>query len=115
VDELDSSLHPTLIAEVVRMFRDPVANPRDAQLICNLHDASLLGSAHPEPVLDRHEVWITEKRRTGESELYPLADASPRKDENLERGYLTGRYGGSPRISLGELTTEMERQWAEAG
>lgn len=42
VDELDSSLHPTLAAEVVRVFQDPASNPRGAQLIFTTHDATLL-------------------------------------------------------------------------
>src|SRR5262249_59853232 len=66
VDELDSSLHPTLVAEILRLFRDPVANPKGAQLICTAHDVSLLGSAHADRPLSRDEVWIVEKRRTGE-------------------------------------------------
>ncbi len=32
---------------------------------------------------------------------YPLTDYKPRKEENLERGYLQGRYGATP--FLGEL------------
>jgi len=113
VDELDSSLHPTLVAEVLRVFRDPRANPRNAQLICNLHDASLLGTAHPERMLDKHEVWLCEKNRYGESEVYPLTDARPDSDTNLERGYLRGRFGGLPRINLGELADEAERRASE--
>ena len=41
-DELDSSLHPALGAELVRLFQDPTTNPRRAQLIFNSHDVSLL-------------------------------------------------------------------------
>jgi hypothetical protein len=115
IDELDSSLHPFLVAEVLRLFRDPDANPHNAQLVCTVHDASLLGSAHPEPVLGKHEVWITEKTRTGESELYPLTDARPDDKTNLERGYLRGRYGGLPRIGIGRLATLVERDLHEAG
>ncbi|HEY8379608.1 MAG TPA: hypothetical protein VIK91_24115 [Nannocystis sp.] len=33
--------------------------------------------------------------------LYPLTDFHPRKEENLERGYLQGRYGAIP--FLGDL------------
>lgn len=110
VDELDSSLHPTLAAEVVRIFQDPDANPHGAQLIFTTHDATLLGNAVLDRPLDRDQVWITEKQSTGATELYPLIDARPRKEENLERGYLSGRYGGVPRISAGRLTRERTRQ-----
>ena len=108
-DELDASLHPALVAEVLRVFRDPKANPRGAQLICTLHDVSLLGSAHADAPLDRHEVWITEKDPMGQSELYPLTDARPATQENLERGYLRGRYGGVPRVGAGWLARDVAR------
>jgi hypothetical protein len=108
-DELDSSLHPTLVAEVLRLFRDPKANPHGAQLICTLHDVSLLGSAHADAPLDRHEVWITEKDTMGQSELYPLTDARPATQENLERGYLRGRYGGVPRVGAGWLASDVAK------
>jgi len=45
VDELDNSLHPTLVAEFVRLFQDPEANPKNAQLIFTSHDTVPLGSA----------------------------------------------------------------------
>jgi hypothetical protein len=107
IDELDASLHPTLSAELIRLFRDPHSNPRHAQLIFTTHDATLLGSAMVERQLDRDEVWITSKRRTGETELYCLIDAKPRKEENLERGYLRGRYGGIPRVTHGDIAREV--------
>jgi AAA15 family ATPase/GTPase len=112
VDELDSSLHPTLAAEVVRLFQDPDANPRGAQLIFTTHDATLLGNAVLGRPLDRDQVWIAAKRRSGETELYALTDAKPRKEENLELGYLRGRYGGIPRITAGEIKRELS--WREA-
>lgn len=115
VDELDSSLHPMLVAEVLRLFRDRDANPHGAQLICTVHDVTLLGSAHAERPLSPHEVWITEKKQsTGESELYPLTDAHPRVGESLERGYLRGRYGGVPNLATNALALELVRA-AEAG
>jgi hypothetical protein len=103
VDELDSSLHPTLAAEVVRLFQNPKSNPRGAQLLFTTHDATLLGNAVLDRPLAREQVWITSKKTSGETELYPLVAAGPGVDEDLERGYLRGRYGGSPRVSVGEV------------
>ncbi|WP_377269825.1 ATP/GTP-binding protein [Peterkaempfera sp. SMS 1(5)a] len=111
VDELDSSLHPTLAAEVVRLFQDPKSNPRGAQLIFTTHDATLLGSAVLDRPLAREQVWITSKKTSGETELYPLAAAGPGDDEDLERGYLRGKYGGSPRVSVGEIARALT--WRE--
>ncbi|MFE3824226.1 ATP/GTP-binding protein [Streptomyces sp. NPDC059092] len=114
VDELDSSRHPTLAAEVVRTFQGPKANPRDAQLIFTTHDATLLGSEVLDRPLGRDRVWITAKDRTGATELYPLTAARPADGENLERGYPRGRYGGVPRVSAGEIAREVPWQEAKA-
>ncbi|MFE3988284.1 ATP/GTP-binding protein [Nocardia tengchongensis] len=115
VDELDSSLHPTLAAEVVRLFQDKGANPNGAQLIFTTHDATLLGSPVLDRPIDRDQIWITAKLSSGETELYPLIDAKPRPDENLERGYLRGRYGGVPRLSPGRISRERLRRLAAKG
>jgi len=92
VDELDSSLHPHLALMLVRMFANAEANTRGAQLIFNTHDTNLLD----ETVLRRDEVWFTEKDTKGCTHLYPLSDFAPRKNENLKRGYLQGRFGAIP-------------------
>jgi uncharacterized protein len=97
IDELDASLHPYLSAEVVRMFHDPETNRSGAQLVFSSHDPTLLGNLLSDrPPLRRDEIWITEKNETGATNLLPLTDYKPRKAENLERGYLQGRYGGVP-------------------
>jgi hypothetical protein len=109
VDEVDTSLHPRIVAEVVGLFQSPVTNPAQAQLIFTTHDTSLLNSTVDErPLLDRDQVWLVEKDRTGATSVYPLSDFSPRKHENLERGYLQGRYGGVPFIDDEGLRQELE-------
>lgn len=103
-DELDASLHPLLVAEIIALFSDPRRNPRGAQLVFNSHDLTMLGHVlDPRSTLRREAVWLVEKGRDGASRLYPLSDFSPRKGENLERGYLQGRYGAVP--YLGGLTS----------
>ncbi|MFD2419356.1 AAA family ATPase [Amycolatopsis pigmentata] len=115
VDELDASSHPTMAAEVIRMFESADANPGTAQMLFTTHDATLLrtlaGGGH---VLGRDVVWFTEKGADGATGLYPLASLRPlpRKDENLERGYLLGRYGGTPRVVPGELARAVEEALA---
>jgi hypothetical protein len=96
VDELDRSLHPRLALEIVHIFKDPRRNPKKAQLIFNTHDTTLLGDLLGSSGLRRDEVWFVEKDRAGATHLYPLTDFKPRPDENLERGYLQGRYGAIP-------------------
>lgn len=107
-DELDSSLHPILAAEVIRLFQDEEANPRTAQLIFTTHDATLLGPSVVERPLDRDQVWIALKDATGESRLYPITAArKARRDDNLERRYLHGHYGGVPRLTSGEIARQI--------
>nr|AYM53879.1 hypothetical protein [Kofleria flava] len=96
IDELEASLHPLLALQVVRHFNDPRANPRNAQLLFTTHDTNLLGTELGEPALPRDQIWLTEKDEEGATDLYPLTDYKPRKAENLERGYLQGRYGAIP-------------------
>lgn len=96
VDELEKSLHPLLALQIVRQFNDPTLNPKNAQLLFTTHDTNLLGTVVGEPALRRDQVWLTEKNESGGTELYPLTDYQPRKQENIERGYLQGRYGAIP-------------------
>lgn len=101
VDELEASLHPLLALDIVRRFNDPSTNPRNAQLLFTTHDTHLLGTVLGEPALRRDQIWLTEQDQDGATCLYPLTDYKPRKAENLERGYLQGRYGAIP--FLGDL------------
>jgi uncharacterized protein len=92
IDELDRSLHPLLTQQIIRAFHDPELNRSGAQLIFSTHDTSLL-SAH---LLRRDQVWLAEKGPAQASTLFPLTTFSIRKGEALEKGYLSGRYGGLP-------------------
>jgi hypothetical protein len=107
-DELDSSLHPALGAELVRLFQDPTTNPRRAQLIFNSHDVSLLGDAVGDRLLGRDQIWFTEKRNDGTTRLYPLSDMEPRKQEAIGKRYLDGRYGATPILSHQEFAAVAE-------
>ena len=107
-DELDSSLHPELVAELVRLYQDPATNPRRAQLILNSHDTTLLGDASGHRPLGRDQVWFTEKNADGASRLYPLSDLDPRKEEAIGRRYLAGRYGAKPIVSRQEFAAAVE-------
>ncbi|QWF77062.1 AAA family ATPase [Amycolatopsis sp. CA-230715] len=96
VDEIDASLHPLLTARLVGLFQDPEVNSANAQLVFTTHDTSLLGTMLGDQVLDRDQIWFVDKGADGVSELYPLTDFKPRKDQNTERRYLAGSYGAVP-------------------
>ncbi|MDR2114261.1 MAG: ATP-binding protein, partial [Bifidobacteriaceae bacterium] len=87
-DELDASLHPTLSAALIGIFKRQDTNPRGAQLLFTSHDTSLLQH------LNRDEVWLTEKRSDGATHLGSLAEFAGervRQSVNLESGYLHGK------------------------
>jgi uncharacterized protein len=95
IDELDKSMHPFLVQYIVSLFNDTDTNKNSSQLIFDTHDTNLLDLN----VLRRDQIWFVLKDNdNGVSELYPLSDFSVRKKENVEKGYMLGRYGGVPFI-----------------
>lgn len=100
IDEIDRSLHPLLVHALIELFVSET-NTSNAQIICNTHDTNLLDFA----IFRRDEIWFVERDpNSGVSVIYPLTDFSPRKNENIEKGYLLGRYGAIPFIRpVGDL------------
>jgi len=96
VDELESSLHPLIGLAIIRLFSDPSSNPHHAQVLFTTHDTRMLGTTLGDPTLRRDQVWFAEKDKEGASVIYPLTDFRSSDCENLERGYLQGRYGAIP-------------------
>ncbi len=96
IDELERSLHPCVCAAILELFLRRETNPHHAQLIATTHDTALLGNSLGQVRLAREHIWFTEKDKSGATVLYPLTDYKPRPTENLERGYLQGRYGAIP-------------------
>jgi uncharacterized protein len=93
LDELDISIHPLILPEIVRWFYSKDRNPKDAQLFMSCHAVSLLEN------LAKEEIVLCEKDRQGRSAVYSLTDVKPtlRKD-NYYRKYMGGEYGAVPRI-----------------
>jgi hypothetical protein len=93
LDELDSTIHPMLLPEILRWFHDPLTNPHQAQLwICG-HSASLLEE------LRKEEIFFTEKDDLGRTKVYGLKDIEAvRRVDNFYQKYLGGVYGAVPRI-----------------
>jgi AAA15 family ATPase/GTPase len=92
IDELDASLHTYLCERIVKLFNSRETNPRGAQLIATTHDTNLLSAG----CVRRDQIWFVEKDTSGASTLYPLTDIRTRGTENLEKGYLQGRFGAIP-------------------
>ncbi len=92
IDEVDASLHTYASEAILKLFCRPEINRNGAQLIATTHDTNLMKSS----VLRRDQLWFTEKTPEGATELYPLTDIRTRKGDNIELGYLQGRYGALP-------------------
>jgi len=93
IDELDASIHPLVLPEILRWFHDKKnRNPHDSQIWFSCHSASLLDS------LNKEEIVLCEKDRQGRTKVYCLMDVKVRRDDNHYRKYLSGVYGGVPQI-----------------
>ena len=94
-DEMHGYLHPSLVKFLVQCFHNPRTNPKGAQLIFSTHETAILS----QDIFRRDQVWFCQRNEKQETTLYPLTTFHPRKGvENLERGYLAGRYGAVPFI-----------------
>ena len=95
VDEIERSMHPLLTRRLIEMVQNSSINTSGAQLLFTTHDALLLDLN----LMRRDQIWFAEKNNQScATELYSLASFSPRKGENVRKGYLQGRFGAIPFI-----------------
>ena len=95
IDELDNSLHPKLTKFLVKLFSNPISNPKNAQLVCATHEVTLLD----KDMFRMDQVWFTEKNKFGASELYSIKDFDGvREGIPFDKWYYNGKFGGEPKI-----------------
>lgn len=115
IDEVDSSLHPNYVQELVALFKDPRTNPHQSQLIFTTHDVSLIIRTGADPrILDQDQIWLVEKAVDGSSSLYPVTSIPSRWDENFGRNYLHGIYGAAPRPDFHEAFVQAAKDLQDA-
>lgn len=114
LDEPDVSISTSLFSEIIRLYRNPVTNPNNSQLIFTTHNETLINaSGADDRVLDRDQIWIVKKdSNTGESTLNWLMDWSPSDRENYGKNYRHGVYGGLAQPNLYET---MKRHFVHMG
>jgi hypothetical protein len=96
IDEIDRSMHPVLVRKLLEFFlRNCTGEKR--QIIVTTHESNLLDLE----LLRRDEIWFVEKDQSAGTHLYSLTDFKVRKDLQIRKGYLEGRFGGIP--FLGDL------------
>lgn len=98
VDEIERSIHPLIIKELVQKFASQLNTK--GQLIFTTHESNLLD----QDIFRQDEIWFTEKDKFGKSHMYPLSEFKEHHTLDIQKGYLDGRYGAIPFIgNLKEL------------
>jgi hypothetical protein len=91
IDEIERSLHPLLVKELVRKFS--LDSETNGQLIFSTHESNLLD----QDIFRQDEIWFAEKNKAGATDLYSLNDfKKEHKTIDVRKGYLKGRYGSIP-------------------
>jgi hypothetical protein len=93
VDELDSSLHPKIVAALIEKH---INAPKPTQLIFTTHDTHLMDAK----LLRRDQFWITERDMNGATQLRSIHDFEGRDNEDIEKRYYEGRYRGLPLLRI---------------
>ncbi|MEN9444597.1 MAG: hypothetical protein RIS47_1487, partial [Bacteroidota bacterium] len=99
IDELDSRLHSHLTLRLLDFFHK--YNINNAQLICAVHDVSLLN----KETFRRDQIWFVGKNQFGASELVSLGDFKSDKVRNssaFSKNYMDGKYGAIPYFDIDE-------------
>jgi AAA15 family ATPase/GTPase len=91
IDEIENSIHPSLIFKVMEFFG---RQKTKGQLIYTTHETMLLNQ---QKLMRPDEVWFVEKKQ-GNSSIYSLNDFKEHNTINVVNGYLQGRYGAIPFI-----------------
>ncbi len=93
-DEIETSLHPYVVNEILQLILHGKQHS-ESQLIFSTHDTNLLDLNK----FRRDQIWFTELNTSRATDLYSLAELkNVRKDENISKGYLNGKYGAIPFI-----------------
>lgn len=101
IDEVDRSLHPNIVRQMVTEYLQGCSQDTRHQLIMTTHDTGLMDQS----LLRRDEMWIVDKRGNS-SKLYSISDFNMkgiRFDTVLDKLYRAGRFGGVPRTIIPQL------------
>lgn len=100
VDELEKEMHPLMVEMIVSKFQSQSSNPNHAQIIFTTHDTELLNMN----ILRKDQLYFADKsKKDGASELYSVSELQTPTNENIRKGYLLGKYGGTPDIEIEEV------------
>lgn len=93
VDELGNSLHPFLLAEIVRMFKDKRYNTSNAQLIFTTHNTDIM----EQDMMRVSEIGIVNRTLKRGTTFRRVSDfKGVRNVTNFRKQYLDGNFSGIP-------------------
>lgn len=102
IDEIDRSLHPLLIQQLLEAYLANCSTETRKQLLLTTHNVMLMN----QQLLRRDEMWVAERDKSGASSLFSFSEYKDvRYDKDLRKSYLQGRLGGIPRILSGGTLT----------
>lgn len=108
VDELDSSIHPEVIASIIKVFSNPDVNIKGAQLIFTTHNPVFLN----RNLFRRDEILFIEKDLDNfKSTISTLDDFEIRGDQRYLKNYLEGRYINFVKINFSEIIKELNKKY----
>lgn len=106
VDEIERELHPRLVDFIVAKFQSKKTNKKGAQIVFTTHNTELMNME----ILRKDQFYFADKQaRDGSSELYSISEFSTRTNDNIQKGYLLGKYGATPNVEIEEVG-----EWAES-
>ena len=95
MDEIDRSLHPLLIRQLIKQYLSRCSSSARSQLLMTTHDTYLMD----QKLLRRDEIWVTERDGFGASSLIAFSEYKDiRYDKDIRKSYLQGRLGGIPQL-----------------
>ncbi len=98
IDEIDRSLHPLLIRQLLEEYLSNCSIETRTQLLLTTHNVMLMD----QQLLRRDEMWATERDEAGVSSLFSFSEYKDvRYDKDIRKSYLQGRMGGIPHIVPG--------------
>ncbi len=98
IDDIERSLHPLLIRQLLELYLDSCSEETRMQLLLTTHNVMLMD----QQLLRRDEMWAAERDEAGVSSLFSFSEYKDvRYDKDIRKSYLQGRMGGIPRISPG--------------
>lgn len=110
MDELDASLHPMIVMNLISIFHNDGVNTKGAQIIFNTHNPIYLN----HNLLRRDEIKFVERdNESKSSSLYALSDfkangeASVRKTSDYMKNYFINRYGAIVDIDFTDIIADV--------